>query len=150
MSRHVRDVLAVAAETKVPTMARAVLAVIAAHADRHAQAWPSEPLVAELLAIHVDTVWRAVRQLEAAGLVAVERTPGRANRYRLAVAAPLDVVHTPRADAGADSYPHPAPARGTPRGGAGRPPAPARAEVPRKYQEERRARWVQGSGWLTG
>lgn len=161
MSRAVRNAARYAAGVQLASGPRLVLLLIAAHADHAHEAWPSVPLLAELAGMHEDTVRRAVRRLEATGMVTVQRGGGRrANRYRLAlpgtavgpVDAP-DVVHTPRAHAGdnrgVDNVETPRGRGGTPRAGAGAPPAPTRAEEPLK-NHGRTARFVPGSGWLTG
>lgn len=69
---------------------RLVLIAIANHADaRGWNAWPSIEKIAEEAGIHDVTVWRSVKALEELGEIAVERRPGRPNRYRLPALDPL-------------------------------------------------------------
>lgn len=65
---------------------RAVLLVLAEHANASTgECWPSETRIAARAGLHEGTVRRAVKALESAGLIVVQRTPGRVNRYLLLV-----------------------------------------------------------------
>jgi hypothetical protein len=69
---------------------RLVLIAIANHADaRGWNAWPSIEKIAEEAGVHDVTVWRSVKALEELAELAVERRPGRPNRYRLPALDPL-------------------------------------------------------------
>lgn len=65
---------------------RWVLLVIAEHANiQSGECWPSEARIAQRAGLHPATVKRAIGELEQAGLIAVQRAPGRTNRYLLCV-----------------------------------------------------------------
>lgn len=90
-----------------------VLSNLAWHTDNAA----IEP-VAELarrMHLHPANVRRARAELVRAGVIAVDEGGGRgnANRYRFPLAAPVEDVHNPRADARVSESPTRAPARGT-------------------------------------
>ena len=63
-----------------PTAAH-VLLVIATHANRYGEAWPSASAIARETHLHRVTVVSALRRIEAAGVVKVEKRIGRATRY---------------------------------------------------------------------
>ena len=66
--------------------ARIVLLVIAEHANAATgECWPSEARIARRAGVHPATVRRSIHDLEAAGLIAVDRSPGKVNRYLLLV-----------------------------------------------------------------
>ena len=58
-----------------------VLLVIATHANRYGEAWPSASTIARETHLHRVTVVSALRRIEAAGVVKVEKRIGRATRY---------------------------------------------------------------------
>lgn len=65
---------------------KAVLIAIAEHADDSGWCWPAATRISLFSGVTKRTVWDAVRDLEAAGLLVVERSDGRvSNRYRLTV-----------------------------------------------------------------
>lgn len=86
--------------------ARIVLLVIAEHANAATgECWPSEARIARRAGVHPATVRRCIRELETAGLVAVDRTPGKVNRYLMLVdpapiATAVDPVHRARGTQG--------------------------------------------------
>lgn len=63
---------------------RSVLLVLAEHANAQTgECWPSETRIARRAGVHPVTVRRAIKTLEAANLLFVQRSPGRVNRYLL-------------------------------------------------------------------
>jgi DNA-binding transcriptional ArsR family regulator len=76
---------------------RIVAMIIAAHLDRHGEAWPSVRTIAAMGGLDPLTVTRAVDQLESLGLAKVTRQDGKSNRYRLALETPpLSLVDYPQ------------------------------------------------------
>ena len=66
--------------------ARAVLLVLAEHANAATgECWPSEARIARRAGVHPATVRRCMRTLEDDGLVVVQRSPGKVNRYLLLI-----------------------------------------------------------------
>ena len=82
--------------------ARAVLLVLAEHANAATgECWPSEARIARRAGVHPATVRRCMRTLEDDGLVVVQRSPGKVNRYLLLidvapVAKAVDPAHQAR------------------------------------------------------
>ena len=63
--------------------AKAVLVALADHADANATCWPGVARISVYTALGERTIERAVARLEGMGAIAVVRSDGRANRYRL-------------------------------------------------------------------
>lgn len=68
--------------------ARLVLVAVAQHADGAGRGRPSVPRLAAMTGYSPSTVRAALRRLEAAGELLVERVAGRASRYVVAVVDP--------------------------------------------------------------
>jgi biotin operon repressor len=74
----------------------AVYAVLARHADNNSQqCWPGLRRIAGLLAIGRNQVIAAIKTLEAAGLVQIERHPGQGNLYTLCTPVAADGLEAP-------------------------------------------------------
>ena len=64
-----------------------VYACICAHAAGNSGvSWPGRKTIAEGVGIHPRTVSRSVARLELAGLISIDRSPNRVNRYRILTA----------------------------------------------------------------
>jgi hypothetical protein len=68
---------------EVGTSAFAVYAAIARHVDEQRRAWPGIDRLAKMTGISPRWVMHAIRHLETAGWLVVDRTPGRRNTYIL-------------------------------------------------------------------
>lgn len=80
----------------VTAHAKMTYAILASHADRYGRCWPSHATIARLGGMSVSTVQRALRELNALGIVAKEsrrKSHGGAtsNRYTIAVQLPTPV-----------------------------------------------------------
>jgi len=75
---------------------RAVLRVLADHADLEGRAWPSYGTLMELTGFGRNSVTAAVNGLEAAGVVMVERRKKHGHRYTLRRHPLRAVVSKPR------------------------------------------------------
>lgn len=75
---------------------RLVFVLIAEHANRSGEAWPSAARVARQAGLHPSSVRRCVDRLVDAGLIATEPRPGTSTRYRFPVTSPVE-LSTPRA-----------------------------------------------------
>lgn len=89
---YVRDV--VRTSPLRPT-ARALALALAGYANAAGTCWPSEHELAAVLGLKPRAVRYALADVEASGLLAVDRISGRVNRYRFPIASPLTaVIHT--------------------------------------------------------
>lgn len=83
--------------------ARAVLLVIAWHADEHgAEAYPSLETLADESGVSRRTVMSAIDELERAGEIAVSKGRGRGQTHRFAVLLPLEKVQPPHVNEAAE------------------------------------------------
>jgi hypothetical protein len=119
---------------QVPPTAKAVLLVLAEHADEWCRCWPSLARIGNMTCHSERAVRNALRWLEQKGVIRVEIGAGKANRYTVtpqvllaaqcvepvvnaAPPPPLRLVSTPAPDAGVprhDVPPTPAPGAGHP------------------------------------
>jgi hypothetical protein len=73
-------------ESELDANAKAVALVLDTYMDGRGFAWPSRKTIAQSSSLHIDTVDRALRRIEKAGLLLVVRSPGRAsNRYQATI-----------------------------------------------------------------
>ena len=104
---------------QIPPVAKAVLMAIADRADDGGEAWPSNRDLEERTCWKGTAVIEAIKYLERAGLVTVERIAGRNNRYRIDLAAVTKPVRDTDLSAKRTGPPN---GRGSPRNG----PVPVR------------------------
>lgn len=106
--RFVRDALAA---SKLDTSARLVAFAIASYADASGHATPSSRQLAACTGLHPETIAKAIRRLEAAGIVSVQRRDRRTSRYRfpvghLATATDAQLSTSARPRTAQMRYPH--------------------------------------------
>lgn len=61
----------------------AVLCCLVSHADKNGRCFPGAARIAERSRVHPDTVWAALRRLEAVGALTRHAAKGRSNQYQL-------------------------------------------------------------------
>jgi DNA-binding MarR family transcriptional regulator len=71
---------------------RCILLALAEHADEEGRCWPSLTRLAALTEADRRTVTRGLAELEARGLLARERRPGKGTIYTLAIGRPNSAV----------------------------------------------------------
>ena len=71
---------------------RCILLALAEHADEQGRCWPSLRRLAALTEADRRTVTRGLAELEARGLLARERRPGKGTTYTLAIGRPSTAV----------------------------------------------------------
>lgn len=74
---------------QMTSTAKAVLISLADNANDHGVCWPSIPTIMLRTCLGKTAVIEAIQQLEQSGLLSIERTQGRGNRYQLTPAADL-------------------------------------------------------------
>jgi DNA-binding transcriptional ArsR family regulator len=123
--------------------ARLVAMGIALFADRDGSARPSSRQLATATGLHPETIARAIRRLEEAGIVAVTRRDRRVSVYRFPV-QDVELSTTARPKAAQASYPHL-------RGSDEKLRGPWAAHLESSLEKDARANgdlWISGSGWV--
>lgn len=136
--RFVRDL-----PDKLDPRARLVAYAIAAFSERDGSACPSSRQLVKATGMSAETIARAIRRLEEAGVIAVTRRADRLSQYRFPVAAVAELSTTARASAARSSYPQP-------RGSVDETARPMAAQLRRHVEKNTRADgalWIQGAGW---
>jgi DNA-binding transcriptional MocR family regulator len=134
---------------ELDTTARLVAFALAAFSDAAGHARPSSRQLAASTGLHPETIARAIRRLEAVGMIAVQRRDRAVSRYRFPVQAPIGELSTSaRPRAAQNSYPHL-------RGSAGESARPRAAHLKNHVEENARVHtddrgtFIPGTGWLT-
>jgi DNA-binding transcriptional ArsR family regulator len=123
--------------------ARLVVFAIATFADRDGTARPSSRQLATATGLHPETIARAIRRLEDAGVVAVTRRDRRVSVYRFPVQDP-ELSTTARPKAAQASYPH---LRGSHEKLRGPIAAHLESSLEKEHARDERL-WISGSGWI--
>lgn len=125
------------------TSARLVAMALALFAERDGSARPSSRQIATATGLHPETIARAIRRLEAAGVVAVTRRDRRVSLYRFPV-QDVELSTTARPRTAQASYPHL-------RGSAENLRGSRAAHLESSLEKDARANgdlWISGSGWV--
>jgi hypothetical protein len=113
--------------------ARHLWEILAHVADDAGTSYYGQDQLARRMGVHPDTVWRAARELQRAGIVTVIAGGGRTHTNLYAV--PVGCPQPPRQRGGSTAE-TPAPTRRNPRAHATETPAPTRGEVTEEVTEE--------------
>lgn len=137
--KYVRDQL----PAHLDKSARLVALAIALYTDSSGAGKVSNRQLQQTTGLHAETIAQAIRRLEAAGVLAVNRTDRRVSRYRFPVTGHVELSTTARVRTAQASYPHL-------RGNGAQTARVRSAQLKRPTEENARADgalWIQGSGW---
>lgn len=126
------------------TSARLVAMALVMFADRDGTARPSARQLATATGLHTETIARAIRRLEGAGVVAVTRRDRRVSVYRFPV-QDVELSTAARLRTAQASYPHL-------RGSAEKLRGSRAAHLESSLEKDARANdglWISGTGWLS-
>lgn len=81
---------------QMPPTRKAVLISLADNANDQGECWPSIPTICERTCFSERAVHRAIRELEADGLLSADRSNGRHTRYCITVGTPANLAEPPQ------------------------------------------------------